>query len=75
VTEGSESLQLSHVRSDKLVEAVPRAERETIAGAGHLPQATVPDLYAKAIISFARDAEASIPEARGALSAALESLL
>ncbi|MGX2030948.1 alpha/beta fold hydrolase [Methylocaldum gracile] len=38
----------------KLAEAMPRAEVLKFPGAGHIPHATHPDVYAKAIIEFVR---------------------
>jgi pimeloyl-ACP methyl ester carboxylesterase len=59
VTQGSESLPEFARAIDRLVEAVPQAEQETIEGVGHLPQLTLPDRFAEAIVSFARQSEAS----------------
>jgi pimeloyl-ACP methyl ester carboxylesterase len=38
----------------RLAEAIPHAEVITIPGAGHIPHATHPDDYAKAIVAFIR---------------------
>jgi pimeloyl-ACP methyl ester carboxylesterase len=39
----------------KLARAMPHAEVVTLAGAGHIPHATHPDLYVETILRFARD--------------------
>jgi pimeloyl-ACP methyl ester carboxylesterase len=45
LTEGSESPPLFPRVIDWLVELIPRAERETINGAAHVPQLTTPERY------------------------------
>jgi pimeloyl-ACP methyl ester carboxylesterase len=62
LTQGSESLPLFARVVDRLLEAVPQVRRQTIEGAGHLPQATLPERYVEMIISFVREAEASTTE-------------
>jgi pimeloyl-ACP methyl ester carboxylesterase len=57
VTQGTESLPEFARAIDLLVAAVPTAERETLEGAGHVPQMTAPERYTEAIGSFARRAE------------------
>ncbi|MGH7389781.1 MAG: alpha/beta fold hydrolase, partial [Candidatus Rokuibacteriota bacterium] len=36
----------------KLAEALPRAEVVTLAGVGHVPHATHPDLYVETVAAF-----------------------
>jgi pimeloyl-ACP methyl ester carboxylesterase len=55
VTQGTESLPEFAWAIDRLVEAAPQIERETIQGAGHVPQLTMPAQYAEMIASFARE--------------------
>jgi pimeloyl-ACP methyl ester carboxylesterase len=45
LTEGSESPPVFPRVIDRLVELIPRAERETINGAAHVPQLTTPERY------------------------------
>jgi pimeloyl-ACP methyl ester carboxylesterase len=45
LTEGSESPPVFPRVIDWLVELIPRAERETINGAAHVPQLTTPERY------------------------------
>jgi pimeloyl-ACP methyl ester carboxylesterase len=59
LTQGSESLGEFARVIDRLLEAAPQIKRETIRGAGHVPQLTVPQLYAETIVSFVRAGEAS----------------
>ncbi|MGH2715923.1 MAG: alpha/beta fold hydrolase [Solirubrobacteraceae bacterium] len=61
LTQGTESLAHFARAIDRLVEAAPQIKRETIPGAGHVPQLTVPELYAETIASFVREAEALAP--------------
>ena len=60
LTQGSESLAEYGLAIDRLVEAAPRIKRETIQGADHVPQLTVPEPYAEGIASFVREAEALV---------------
>jgi pimeloyl-ACP methyl ester carboxylesterase len=45
LTNGSESPPIFHRVIDRLVEVIPRVTRETIEGAGHVPQLTTPKRY------------------------------
>jgi pimeloyl-ACP methyl ester carboxylesterase len=58
LTQGSESLAEYALAIDRLLEAAPQIKRETIAGANHVPQLTVPEPYAETIASFVGEAEA-----------------
>jgi pimeloyl-ACP methyl ester carboxylesterase len=58
LTQGSESLPVFARAIDQLVQAVPRIRQETIEGADHVPQLSVPVLYAETIASFVRELEA-----------------
>jgi pimeloyl-ACP methyl ester carboxylesterase len=49
VTQGTESLPEFALVIDRLVDAAPRFQRQTIKGAGHVPQLTMPERYAEAI--------------------------
>ena len=59
LTKGSESLAMYALAIDRVAKAAPQTKRETIPGAGHVPQLTVAAVYAQTIASFAREAEAS----------------
>jgi pimeloyl-ACP methyl ester carboxylesterase len=58
LTQGYESLPVFARAIDQLAHAVPRIRRETIEGADHVPQLSVPELYAETITSFVREVEA-----------------
>jgi pimeloyl-ACP methyl ester carboxylesterase len=45
LTHGSESLPVFRRAIDRLMELIPRASRETIEGAAHVPQLTTPERY------------------------------
>ena len=45
LTHGSESLPVFRRAIDRLLELIPRASRETIEGAAHVPQLTTPERY------------------------------
>jgi pimeloyl-ACP methyl ester carboxylesterase len=45
LTQGSESLPVFSRAIDRLMELIPRASRETIEGAAHVPQLTTPERY------------------------------
>jgi pimeloyl-ACP methyl ester carboxylesterase len=45
LTQGSESLPVFRRAIDRLLELIPRAARETIEGAAHVPQLTTPERY------------------------------
>jgi pimeloyl-ACP methyl ester carboxylesterase len=47
LTDGSESPPVFPRVIDRLVELIPRVERETIEGAAHVPQLTTPERYAE----------------------------
>ncbi len=50
LTQGSESPPMFPRVIDRLVDLIPGATRETIAGAGHAPQTTVPDFYVETTV-------------------------
>ena len=54
LTQGTESPPLFAPAIAAFLEAVPQATSETIEGAGHVPQLTMPERYAETIASFAR---------------------
>jgi pimeloyl-ACP methyl ester carboxylesterase len=58
VTQGTESPPEFGRAIDRLVEAVPQIKRETLRGAGHVPQLTMPAPYAETITAFADQSEA-----------------
>jgi pimeloyl-ACP methyl ester carboxylesterase len=62
LTQGSESPPLFARVIDRIVDAVPHIRRQTIQGAGHVPHLTAPEGYAKSIVAFVREAEASFAE-------------
>jgi pimeloyl-ACP methyl ester carboxylesterase len=52
LTEGDQSAPFFPVIMDELAQALPEAERQTLVGAGHVPQVTHPDEYVHTIESF-----------------------
>jgi pimeloyl-ACP methyl ester carboxylesterase len=54
LTQGSESPPTFAAVADRLIELLPYARRETIAGAGHGPQFTHPERYVEVITRAAR---------------------
>jgi pimeloyl-ACP methyl ester carboxylesterase len=54
LTQGSESPPTFAAVTDRLIELLPYARRETIAGAGHGPQFTHPERYVEVITRAAR---------------------
>lgn len=55
LTQGSESPPPFAAVIDRLIELIPHASRETIAGAGHAPQLTHPELYVEVVTRYARE--------------------
>jgi pimeloyl-ACP methyl ester carboxylesterase len=58
LTKGTESPGEFASVIDRLADALPQARRETIEGAGHVPQLTMPERYVQTVTAFARMAEA-----------------
>ena len=54
LTQGSESPPTFRAVIDRLVELVPHASRETIDGAGHVPQLTHAERYVRVVTRAAR---------------------
>jgi pimeloyl-ACP methyl ester carboxylesterase len=54
LTQGSESPPTFPAVIDRLIELIPHASRETIDGAGHVPQLTHPDRYVQVLTRAAR---------------------
>jgi pimeloyl-ACP methyl ester carboxylesterase len=52
LTQGDQSAPFFPVIMDKLAEALPGAEHQTLVGTGHVPQVTHPDEYVRTIESF-----------------------
>ncbi len=52
LTQGDQSAPFFPVIMDELAKALPRAERLTLVGTGHVPQVTRPDEYVRTIESF-----------------------
>jgi pimeloyl-ACP methyl ester carboxylesterase len=61
LSEGDQSPPFFPVILDSLVRAMPAARRRTLAGVGHVPQVTHPEVYASAVETFIRDAHRSSP--------------
>jgi pimeloyl-ACP methyl ester carboxylesterase len=57
LTEGSETLPVFSRVIDRLIELVPNATRETIKGAGHVPELTDPERYIATIVAFTREVD------------------
>ncbi len=57
LTQGSASPPVFPRVIDRLIEVMPNAERETIEGAAHAPQLTVPECYVETIAAFATGCE------------------
>ncbi len=55
LTQGSESPRTFPAVIDRLIELIPRASRETIDGAGHVPQLTHPERYVEVLTRAARE--------------------
>ncbi len=54
LTQGSESPPIFPAVIDRLVELIPHASRETVDGAGHVPQLTHPEHYVRVVTRAAR---------------------
>ena len=54
LTQGSESPPTFPAVIDRLIELIPHASRETIDGAGHVPQLTHPERYVEVVTRAAR---------------------
>ena len=54
LTQGSESPPTFPAVIDRLMELIPHAHRETIAGAGHVPQLTHPERYVEVVTRATR---------------------
>jgi 3-oxoadipate enol-lactonase len=55
VVTGDEDVRDIHAIADKLVAEIPRAERATITGSGHLPSLERPDGFDRVVLAFLRE--------------------
>ena len=64
LTDGSESLAVFPRAIDRLVTLIPRASRETIKGAAHVPQLTTPEHYVEVTTRAVKQHAAEAPPRR-----------
>ena len=56
LTQGDQSAPFFSLALDEVAPAIPQAQRRTLAGIGHVPQATHPEKYIEVVTSFIRTA-------------------
>ncbi len=56
LTQGDQSEPFFPLVLDEIARALPKAQRQTLAGAGHVPQSSHPEKYVEAVTSFLRTA-------------------